>query len=501
MRWLPRCGAKARVPSAGLWMLAVLAVLIAGTGLPVWVLLIGVASGAAALGVAGGVIDTAVLGSLYPRTVNLLEHDLLQAMPLYVFIGVLLQRLPVADALFRCLARMLRGTGAGSALAALGTGALIAPMNGSVASSSALLSRLVAPRLHAMPKARALALVAAAATIGIVVPPSLVLLLLGDAMLRAHTEASNLAAAAFAGQRIINTQDVLHAALLPALAVLIAWSLVAWRQGRSNAAGGPAIEPPIPLSGRDVLLASCAVLGVLLLLAGVFTGRLLAVEAAATGGCLLALLAAVFRSLDVSAWRAVLEDTLALGGALFALLVGATTFSLVFSVFGTGAWLAQSALESGASPLLLLAVVAGCAWILDAFELIFVIVPVVAPVLVLQLGDAQQAAVLLLLVLQAGFLLPPLGYAVLMARSAAGSPALPRGALLRAVAPYLAVQLLVGAAVFAFPAAVHQLDAAAGAVGAQESDEDLKGRMRDMGPSSSTEDGPTQDVPAAPVKP
>jgi TRAP-type mannitol/chloroaromatic compound transport system permease large subunit len=250
-----------------------------------------------------------------------------------------------------------------------------------------------------------------------------------------------------------------------------------------------------------VLLASCAVLGVLLLLAGVFTGRLLAVEAAATGGCLLALLAAVFRSLDVSAWRAVLEDTLALGGALFALLVGATTFSLVFSVFGTGAWLAQSALESGASPLLLLAVVAGCAWILDAFELIFVIVPVVAPVLVLQLGDAQQAAVLLLLVLQAGFLLPPLGYAVLMARSAAGSPALPRGALLRAVAPYLAVQLLVGAAVFAFPAAVHQLDAAAGAVGAQESDEDLKGRMRDMGPSSSTEDGPTQDVPAAPVKP
>jgi TRAP-type mannitol/chloroaromatic compound transport system permease large subunit len=498
MRWLPRCGAKARVPSAGLWMLAVLAVLIAGTGLPVWVLLIGVASGAAALGVAGGVIDTGVLGSLYPRTVNLLEHDLLQAMPLYVFIGVLLQRLPVADSLFRCFARMLRGTGAGSALAALGTGALIAPMNGSVASSSALLSRLVAPRLHAMPKARALALVAAAATIGIVVPPSLVLLLLGDAMLRAHTEASNLAPAAFAGQRIINTQDVLHAALLPAVAVLIAWSLVAWRQGRSSAAG----EPAIPLSARDVLLASCAILGVLLLLAGVFTGRLLAVEAAATGGCLLALLAALFRSLDRAAWRAVLEDTLALSGALFALLVGATTFSLVFSVFGTGAWLAQSALASGASPLLLLAVVAACAWILDAFELIFVIVPVAAPVLVLQLGDAQQAAVLLLLVLQAGFLLPPLGYAVLMARSAAGSPVLPRGALLGAVAPYLAVQLLVGAAVFAFPAAVHQLDAAAVAVPAQkESDEDLKGRMRDMGPPSSTEDGPTQDMPAAPVKP
>jgi TRAP-type mannitol/chloroaromatic compound transport system permease large subunit len=331
-----------------------------------------------------------------------------------------------------------------------------------------------------------------------VVPPSLVLLLLGDAMLRAHTEASNLAAAAFAGQRIINTQDVLHAALLPAVAVLLVWGAVAWRQGR----GAQAREDTLPLARRELLLGGSAILGVLVLLAGVFTGRMLAVEAAATGGCLLALLAAASRALDAAARWAVLEDTLALSGALFALLVGATTFTLVFSLFGTGPWLAQTALAAHASPLLLLALVAACAWILDAFELIFVIVPVVAPVLVLQLGDAQQAAVLLLLVLQAGFLLPPLGYAVLMARSAAGSPVLPRGALLRAVAPYLAVQLLVGGVVFAFPAVVHQLDGPAAAVPAEkESEEDLKGRMRDMGPPSAAEDGPTQDVPAAPARP
>ena len=79
---------------------------------------------------------------------------------------------------------------------------------------------------------------------------------------------------------------------------------------------------------------------------------------------------------------------------------------------------------------------------------------------------------------------------------------LPRGALLRAVAPYLAVQLLVGGVVFAFPAVVHQLDGPAAAVPAEkESEEDLKGRMRDMGPPSAAEDGPTQDVPAAPARP
>jgi TRAP-type mannitol/chloroaromatic compound transport system permease large subunit len=236
--------------------------------------------------------------------------------------------------------------------------------------------------------------------------------------------------------------------------------------------------------------------GVLVLLAGVFTGRLLAVEGAATAGCLLALLAALSRALDGAAWRAVLEDTLALAGALFALLVGATTFSLVLGMFGTGPWLAEAALDSHASALLPLAMVGACAWVLDAFELIFVIVPVVAPVLVLKLGDAQQAAVLLLLVLQAGFLLPPLGYAVLMARATAGVPSVRTGALLRAVAPYLAAQLAVGATVFLFPAFVHQLDGPAAAAPVQlQSEEEVKQRMREMGPPPDAEDAPPPGAP------
>jgi TRAP-type mannitol/chloroaromatic compound transport system permease large subunit len=87
-------------------------------------------------------------------------------------------------------------------------------MNGSVASSSALLSRLVAPRMAHIDTARAVSIISVAATIGVVVPPSLVLLLLGDAMLMAHLEASRLPGYLQAGQRIINTQDVMHAALL-----------------------------------------------------------------------------------------------------------------------------------------------------------------------------------------------------------------------------------------------------------------------------------------------
>ena len=483
--------------SAGLWMLLLLAILVVATGLPVWALLIGVASAACALGLAGGVFESGILSAAGPRIVNLLEHDLLQAMPLYVFIGVLLQRLAVADALFASALRLFRPLGGQAPLAALAVGTLIAPMNGSVASSSALLSRLVAPRLAGLDPARAVALISVAATIGVVVPPSLVLILLGDAMLRAHTEASNLPGYLLGGQRIVNTQDVFHAALLPAAAVLALWALVAWWQQRraKEHAGLP------PLSTGQAAAALLTTITIVLLLAGVFTGRLFAVEAAATGGCLLAAITLVRGSLDVEQWREVLHDTLALSGALFALLVGATTFSLVFRVFGTDRWLAQQVLASPWSPLGtaagVLLLVALCAWVLDAFEMIFVVIPIVAPLLIVELGDAQQAAVLLLMVLQLSFLLPPMGYAVLMARSRSGLPRVATAALLRALAPFLAAQLSVAVLVFAWPGFAHLLDEAAmiRAPGtAPPSEQEIVRRMREMSRQPAPE-GETEGKP------
>jgi TRAP-type mannitol/chloroaromatic compound transport system permease large subunit len=488
----------------GLWMLAALAAAIIATRLPVWALLIGVASAFAGFGLATGTFDAGILAADVPRVLNLLEHDLLQAMPLYVFVGVLLQRLPVADALFSSAQRVCRPLGAGTPLAALAVGTLIAPMNGSVASSSALLARLVAPRLRGLEPARAVALVSVAATIGVVVPPSLVLILLGDAMLRAHTEASNLPGFVLGAQRIINTQDVLHAALLPAAAVLLLWAIVVRIQDRGMAPqdASATLKPP------DAAMALVTAGVIVVLLGGVFMGKLFAVEAAAAGGCLLVAATCATRALDARQWKAVLLDTLGLSGALFALLVGATTFSLVFRIFGTDRWLVDQVLASPWPPAqtgaLVLLLVALCAWVLDAFEMIFVIIPIVAPLLVLELGDAQQVAVLLLLVLQLSFLLPPMGYAVLMARSRSGLPRVQTLSLVRALAPFLLVQLAVAGAVFAWPRAVHLLDAPATAMApgnAKPSEEDIVRQMEEMArppPADATEE--TQPAASAPVR-
>lgn len=476
-------------PTAGLWMLLLLGLLIVTTGLPVWALLVGVATGFAALGLGTGVMDPGILAALPSRLVGLLEHDLLQAMPLYVFVGVLLQRLTVADALLSGLGRVFRPLGAGpsQSMAALGVGALLAPMNGSVASSSALLSRLVAPRLSHMPPARATVLISAAATVGVVVPPSLVLILLGDAMMRAHTEASNLpgfSATAAAGIRIINTQDVLHAALIPAACVLLLWALVACWQARGVMVEDRPVPDQPPWAQSAMAVAAVAVIAGLL--GGVFTGKLYAVEAAATGGVLLLLLTLLTRALTMTQWQDTLLETLSLSGSLFALLVGATTFSLVFRLFGTDQYLTSAVLASPFSPVgtaaAVLLLVALCAWVLDAFEMIFVIIPIVAPALIARLGDAQQAAVLLLLVLQLSFLVPPMGYALLMVRARSGLPVVTTRHLLAALWPMLLAQLAVTVAVFAFPALVHRLDSpqAESASSAPMSDDDIAKQMLEM---------------------
>ena len=174
--------------SAGLWMLLAVAIVLLATGLPAYAVLMGVAALFAVIGVAAGAVDFGLLTALPSRIVGLLETDLLQALPLYVFMGALLNRLPLADRLFRCGIALGGRSGGAPALATLGLGALLAPMNGSVGASVAMLSRSIAPKLErqGMPAPESTALVCVASTLGVVIPPSLVLILLGDAMMRAQ---------------------------------------------------------------------------------------------------------------------------------------------------------------------------------------------------------------------------------------------------------------------------------------------------------------------------
>ena len=445
--------------TAGLWMLGMVAVMMIATGLPAWVLLIGVALVFAVAGIGAGVFSLPLLSALPSRLLGLLENDLLQALPLYVLMGALLNRLPVAEILLRTGNRALAWTGCGMPLAGLGLGVILAPMNGSVGAGVAMLARTLQPRLDAsgMPAERSAALVCMTSTLGVVIPPSLVLILLGDAMLRAHTEAVNAFGGKMSGDgRIINTQDVFHGALLPAAILLVLCIAVTWWMGRrrTGETGQPAQLPLAPPTRSDWATAVITTLIVVSLLGGVVLGYLYAVEAAATGGVALFTFGLASRTLTRETLKAALRDTIVISGALFALLIAATVFTLIIRAFGTDRWLAAFLAHRGGGAYGALAVVllilGACALVLDAFEMIFVVIPLVIPPLLLRVPDATWVAVLTLLMLQASFLIPPFGYSVLMVRNRT-TRHLDGRALTKALLPYLAAQLIVFALVLRFP--------------------------------------------------
>jgi tripartite ATP-independent transporter DctM subunit len=434
-------------------MLLAVAVVLLGTGLPAFAVLMGVSVLFGAVGLLTGSLDYGLLTALPSRIIGLLENDLLQALPLYVFMGALLNRLPLADRLFRCGVALGRRSGAAPAMTTLGLGALLAPMNGSVGASVAMLSRSVAPKLaeRGVPAAESTALVCVASTLGVVIPPSLVLILLGDAMMRAHTEAAN---ATKTMVRIVNTQDIFRGALVPAALFVVLCLLVAWVLGRRQPTRGPAERPRV----SEWATAAIAAVFVVSLLAGVAAGYFYAVEAAAMGGTVLLLFGLLSGGLRAGIFRAVLRDTMAVSGALFALFVAATTFTLLFRAFGTDrlldSWVTLVPGGATGAAVTVLVVFTLSALVLDAFEIVFVIVPIVMPAVLTRAPDAVWISVLALLALQASFLVPPAGYAVMMARGAmAQRTTMP--ALVCALAPYLGAQVVVLVLVVLIPAIAH----------------------------------------------
>ncbi len=465
----------------GLALLGLVGAGIILTGLPAAVVLVVVAALGAIIGIAAGTIEFATLGALPTRLINLFENDLLQALPLYVTMGLLLDRLPVADALYRTSNAILPRKPAAPLVSGMLLGALLGPMNGSVGASVLGLSRVVAPRLAAegIPAANRHALVAVASTLGVLVPPSLVLILLSDAMLSAHTIAVTTTGR---NDRVINTQDIFHAALLPGGIFLALCLALSWMAGRSAAQ----LPKRQPLTAGQGLLAAVALTLLILLLGGVTFGYFYAVEAAAMGAFALLVTGLASGRLHLDALNKLLADAIALTGALFALLLAATTFTMMLRLLGTADLVGRivAAIPGGeiTAVAVVLALIGLSAFVLDAFEIIFVIVPIVIPPLLIRVADARWVAVLVLLTLQASFLLPPFGYALMMVRGVLKEPVAFR-ALLKALAPFLAAQWLLLVVVLAFPQLTHTGQSAADSTrlpAAPMSNDEFNKRLQEM---------------------
>jgi tripartite ATP-independent transporter DctM subunit len=425
------------------------------TGFPVAFTLMGTAVGFALLGGALGYFDSSWLGILELRVLGLMNDDLLQAIPVFIYLGVILQRTTLSADLLETMAATFRGRASGLGISCLLLGLLLAPTTGVVGATVLTIGVLTLPSMLAAGYDRRFAsgIVVCAGTLGTVVPPSIVLILLAGQMRLAARDA----VAPGGGSVSVNFLQIYKGALLPVAALFVAYLAYVAIAARSKA---PAVtmQGARALTPKRVVMSLVIPLGLIaLMLASIVSGRLYTVEAAAIGAIAITVFTLVRGELTVARMAETVREVMKLSAVVFTLMMGAMTFTLVFRMMG-GAEEIQRVLSSApggldGAVLLVLVLSLGLCLVLDALEILFLVVPLTMPTLLSLGGDPVWLAVMFAITIQTGFMMPPSGFAICFLRSVA-PPEVKTTEIYAGVAPILVAQALVIAAMWAFPSFV-----------------------------------------------
>ncbi len=439
-------------------MLSLLLVaLLAGlcTGFPVAFVLGGVALAMAGLGMLLGNFDPSFLEAFPNRIFGTVGNETLVAVPLFVFMGIMLEKSRIAETLLEAVAALFGNVRGGLVVAVLLVGAILAASTGIVGATVVAMGLISLPTMlrHGYDPKLACGAICASGTLGQIIPPSLVLVLLGDQLGNAYQQAQ-LKQGIYAPDTV-SVGDLFAGALLPGLAlvgcylVYVLW--VAWRHPER----APLPREPMSRSLPSLLRAMLPALALILAVLGsILFGIATPTEAAAVGAVGASVFAIAGGKLDWARLREVCLHTVRVNAMVFAILVGAALFSLVFRGYG-GDDLVHEALTGmpggrvGAL-CVVMAVMFVLGFVIDFIEIVFVVVPIVAPVLLAMGVDPVWLGVMMAINLQTSFLTPPFGFALFYLRGVA-PPEVRTSDIYRGVLPFIVLQLLVLAAIAAVP--------------------------------------------------
>lgn len=424
-------------------------------GYPVAFTLGGVSLLFAGVGILFDLFEPSFLGALPSRLYGTMTNQTLMAVPLFVFMGVMLEKSRIAEDLLDAMARLFGGLRGGLAFSVCIVGALLAASTGIVGATVVTLGLLALPTMlrRGYDPALATGTLAATGTLGQIIPPSIILVLLGDVLSSAYQQAQ-LSQGVFSTQSV-SVGDLFIGAVIPGLLLVLLYigyvMAVAWRR--------PDAAPPVtdlpPLSWRRLLMSlSAPLLLILAVLGSIIGGFATPTEAAAVGGMGAMLMAAARGTLGWARLRECGERTAGISAMVFMILIGASMFSMVFNAYGGDALVHDllTALPGGAFgamlAVMLLMFVLG--FILDFIEITFVIVPIVAPPLLVLGLDPVWLGVMIALNLQTSFLTPPFGFALFYLRGVS-PPEVTTQAIYRGALPFIGLQLLLLGLVAAFP--------------------------------------------------
>lgn len=419
------------------------AMLLIFSGYPVAFCLGGTALVFALIGVETGIFDLALLGAMPERIFGVMSNSLLLAVPFFILMGMVLERTRLAEDLLRTIGQLFGRVRGGLALAVVFVGTLLAAATGVVGASvvaMGLISLPVMLRYRYSPELAA-GVITASGTLGQIIPPSVVLVVLGD-------------------QLGVSVGDLFIGALVPGLMLAGLFAVYVAIVGWLEPASAPAL-PPEECPGLDMALLARAfgvmvppLLLILVVLGGIFFGVATPTEAGALGALGAVVLAVSRRRLTWQALRSTAEETARLTTMVVFLLIGSTAFALVFRGLDGDLWIEQllTGLPGGKIGLLIVANLAifvlGC--FLDFFEIAFIILPLLVPAARALGIDMVWFGVMIGMNLQTSFLTPPFGFALFYLRGVA-PPEIRTSQIYRGVLPFIALQLLALGSIIAFP--------------------------------------------------
>jgi tripartite ATP-independent transporter DctM subunit len=431
-------------------------ILLLMAGFPVAFSLGGTALVFALVGSLAGSFETAFLTGLPNRVFGIMTNETLVAVPLFVFMGITLERARIAEDLLETLSGLFGSLRGGLGISVTVVGMLLAASTGIVGATVVTMGLLSLPTMlkRGYEPEVATGTICAAGTLGQIIPPSIILVMLGDVMSSAYQQAQ-LAQGVFSPDTV-SVGDLFAGALIPGLLLVTLYViyllLTAWLR--------PEAMPAHPSAGDSVSLARVAaamfppLFLIFAVLGSILGGFATPTEAAGVGAAGALLLAMQRGALSLERLREIMRGTLRISSMVFLILIGASIFSLVFRGYNgdDGVRAVLDALPGGviAAVVLVMLIMFLLGFVLDFIEITFVVVPIVGPVLLSMGLDPVWLGIMIAINLQTSFLTPPFGFALFYLRGVAPE-AITTSQVYRGVMPFVGIQLLALLILATFP--------------------------------------------------
>ena len=423
------------------------ALLLIFTGYPVAFALGGTALAFAAVGVGLGFFDGPFLLAMPERVFDVMSNTLLLAVPYFIFMGTLLEKARLAEDLLRTIGLLFGRMRGGLAIAVVFVGALLAAATGVVGASVVAMGVISLPVMIRYGYSHELSsgVITASGTLGQIIPPSIVLIVLADQL-------------SIAGR--VSVGAMFLAALVPGVLLAGLYGLYAGGVAFFRPRSAPALpeeERRIPLTElarRVALVMLPPLLLIVIVLGSIFAGIATPTEAGALGALGALLLAIANRRLTRTALVETMRETAKLTAMVMILLVGARAFSLVFIGLNGDLWIEEllTNLPGGVIGLIIVAnlVIFILGFFIDFFEIAFIIVPLLAPAAALLGVDLVWFGVMIAMNLQTSFLTPPFGFALFYLRGVAPA-SVTTTQIYRGAVPFIAIQVIGLVLIILFP--------------------------------------------------